>query len=143
VESVLVEVEQVSDNHINLFSKAIDEAQAELDRLTRAQEEAHARITALRQGLSVADQKAAQHPEDIAPPSPTVGTAAEKVRLFRERFRGRTDVFPVGGKTRDLANQAIRRLARTNGFGAYVASRRQGAQNVRIGRSYPIHSGES
>jgi hypothetical protein len=29
------------------------------------------------------------------PPSPTPGTPAEKIRLFRSLFRGREDIFPT------------------------------------------------
>jgi superfamily II DNA or RNA helicase len=76
-----------NEHQPDLFAKAVDEAQAELDRLTKAQAEARAKVAALRQGVSDRGQ-------DAAPPLLLPETAAEKVRLFRERFRGRADVFP-------------------------------------------------
>lgn len=79
-------------DHPDLFAKAIDEAQAELDRLSKAQAEARARLSALRRGLPDYDSRGAAGVVDV--PSPVPETAAEKVRLFRERFRGRVDVFP-------------------------------------------------
>lgn len=82
------------ENPNNLFSKAIDEAQAELDRLTRAQAEVRAKLTALRQVTLPSTQGQIPIPEiEANTPSRDPGTAAEKVHLFQERFRGRTDVF--------------------------------------------------
>lgn len=83
------------ENPNNLFSKAIDDAQAELDRLTRAQAEVRAKLTALRQVTLPSTQGQIPIPEiETTTPSRDPGTAAEKVHLFQERFRGRTDVFP-------------------------------------------------
>lgn len=85
----------MDENPSNLFSKAIDEAQAELDRLTRAQAEACAKLAALRQAaLPATAHTALVQRTDTSTTSSPAQTAAEKVRLFRERFRGRTDVFP-------------------------------------------------
>lgn len=83
------------ENPNNLFSKAIDEAQAELDRLTRAQVEVRAKLATLRQVTLPVTQGQIPIPEiETNTASRDPGTAAEKVHLFRERFRGRTDVFP-------------------------------------------------
>jgi len=84
----------VDENPNNLFTKAIDEAQAEVDHLTRAQAEARAKLAALRQGVLATTQTAAISGADASITSSPPRTAAEKVRLFRERFRGREDVFP-------------------------------------------------
>jgi integrase len=46
----------VDENPNNLFSKAIDEAQAEIDRLARAQDEVRAKLAALRQATPMADR---------------------------------------------------------------------------------------
>lgn len=76
-----------------LFNKAIDEAQAEVERLARAQTEARAKLAALRQAAlpTVAQTGLIQsgNPFMVVPQ-----TAAAKIHLFKERFRGRTDVFP-------------------------------------------------
>ena len=76
----------------DLFAKAIDEAEAEVERLTRARAEARAKVESLRQALTeTAPIRCDVSPAvDFRPPQ----TSADKVRLFRERFRGRPDVFP-------------------------------------------------
>jgi len=75
----------------DLFAKAIGEAEAELERLTRAQAEARAKVAALRQSLAVPIPPICPIPTaPYAPPR----TSTEQVHLFRERFRGRSDVFP-------------------------------------------------
>ena len=76
----------------DLFAEAINKAEAELDRLTRAQAEARAKVAALRQSLTdVARIRCdANTTASATPPR----TSAEKIHLFRERFRGRPDVFP-------------------------------------------------
>ena len=73
----------------DLFAQAIDQAEAELERLTRAQAEARAKVAALRQSLAGPSCHAIP-----TVPSATPRTSAEQVHLFRERFRGRPDVFP-------------------------------------------------
>jgi len=83
-----------NDDQRDLFAKAILDAEAELDRLAKAQAEVQARVAALRQARPDGSQKAAPASANADVPSPPPETAAEKVRLFRERFRGRTDVFP-------------------------------------------------
>jgi hypothetical protein len=75
----------------DLFAKAIDEAEAELERLTRAQAEARAKVAALRQSLAVPIPPSCPIP---TAPCATPRTSTEQVHLFRERFRGRPDVFP-------------------------------------------------
>ncbi len=84
----------MNENPSNLFTKVIDEAQAELDRLARAQAEARTKLTALRHAALPAAQIAFIPSADAFIASSPPQTAAEKVRLFRERFRGRADVFP-------------------------------------------------
>jgi superfamily II DNA or RNA helicase len=76
----------------DLFAKAIDEAEAEVERLTRARAEARAKVESLRQALTeTAPIRCDVSPAvDFRPPQ----RSADKVRLFRERFRGRPDVFP-------------------------------------------------
>ena len=78
----------------DLFAKAIEEAQEELDRLTKAQAEARAKVAALRRALPDGRTTVAEPRDVVDVPSPLPETAAEKVRLFRECFRGRVDVFP-------------------------------------------------
>jgi hypothetical protein len=60
----------VDKNQQDLFAKVIDEAQAELDRLTRAQSEARARVASLRQALPDAGQNPALAVEVVASPTP-------------------------------------------------------------------------
>jgi hypothetical protein len=76
----------------DLFAKAIDEAEAEFERLTRAQAEARAKVMALRQSLTdVAPIRSDVTPmAQSTPPRKSTG----KVRIFGEHFRGRSDVFP-------------------------------------------------
>jgi len=76
----------------DLFAKVIDEAEAELERLTRARAEARAKVESLRQ--SPTETVPMHHDASPAPAATSVRTSAEKVRLFQERFRGRPDVFP-------------------------------------------------
>ena len=76
----------------DLFAKAIDEAEAELERLTRARAEARAKVESLRQSLT--ETVPVHRDASPAPTATSVRTSAEKVRLFKERFRGRPDVFP-------------------------------------------------
>jgi superfamily II DNA or RNA helicase len=84
----------VDEKPRNLFTKAIDEAQAEFDRLTQAQAEARAKLAALHQAALPTTQTTLISGADasLTPSSPR--TTADKIRLFRERFRGREDVFP-------------------------------------------------
>jgi hypothetical protein len=83
-----------NDNQPDLFAKAIGEAQAELERLTKAQAEARTKVAALRRALPGMGQEGLPADQDAVAPSPLPETAAEKVCLFRGRFRGRADVFP-------------------------------------------------
>jgi superfamily II DNA or RNA helicase len=94
-ETLRVRFADLDENPNDLFAKAIEEAQAELDRLTREQAEVRAKLVVLRDGAPAATRGKTPTAEvDATTPSAVPATAAEKVRLFRERFRGRTDVFP-------------------------------------------------
>lgn len=84
---------RVSGNSGDLFSKAIDEAQAELDRLVRAQTEARAKLEALRKTTAPASKQVALV-TDAGASLKSPRNATDKVRLFQECFSGRKDVFP-------------------------------------------------
>jgi hypothetical protein len=71
----------------------IAKAESELAALAQAREQAVARLAALRSagpGTSAPPQLRLP----IAHGAPAPRTGAEKIRLFRSLFRGRTDVFP-------------------------------------------------
>jgi hypothetical protein len=83
-----------NQDHPDLFAKAINEAQAELDRLSRAQAEARAKVAALRRALPDGSSTVTERRDFADLHSPLPEAAAAKVHLFRESFRGRADVFP-------------------------------------------------
>jgi hypothetical protein len=78
------------------FRAAITAAEEQLAALSRAQEEARARLTALREsaGGRIAAPRQVALPIVTDVPLSPLATAADKIRLFRTLFRGRTDVFP-------------------------------------------------
>ena len=68
-----------------------------LARLERERAETEAHITALRRDLAAHDPPTVPEPQpEHGAPSPgTPRTSAEKVKLFRELFRGRPNVYPT------------------------------------------------
>jgi hypothetical protein len=75
----------------------IAKAEALLSRLEAERDQAYARLTALRAHLAAlgqAEPGIRVHPP-TALPQPTPRSPEEKVRLFRQLFRGRGDVFPT------------------------------------------------
>jgi hypothetical protein len=71
----------------------IEKAEAELAALGHAREQTLARLAALRASGSPSGAPP-QLRLPIANGAPAPRTGAEKIRLFRTLFRGRTDVFP-------------------------------------------------
>ncbi len=75
---------------------AIAQEDALIARLENEQVEARGRIAGLRAELSaLGAEPEIQISLPVRPPGPVPRTAAEKVRLFRDLFRGRGDVFPT------------------------------------------------
>ena len=77
--------------------RQIAEAEALLSRLEAERTQTRARLAALRAELASQEtsETAVRVPVPATSPPPVPGSAAEKVRLFRGLFRGRTDVFPT------------------------------------------------
>jgi hypothetical protein len=75
----------------------IAKAEVLLSRLEAEQAQARTRLAALQAELAAleAAEPAVLVPVPATPPRPIPANAAEKVRLFRTLFRGRTDVFPT------------------------------------------------
>jgi superfamily II DNA or RNA helicase len=75
----------------------ITKAEALLSRLEAEREQAYARLTALRADLAALGQAepGIRVHLPMALPQPTPRSPEEKVRLFRQLFRGRGDVFPT------------------------------------------------
>ena len=79
------------------LARAIGEAEANVRRLDAAHGEAKARLGALRAELAELDARSETPAKSktVAPSKNEPRTPAEKVKLFRELFRGRPDVYPT------------------------------------------------
>ena len=80
------------------IASAIAEAEAELRRLEGERTAVAARLAGLRNELAAIDGRRPDAPRDttlVAPPPEAPRTPGEKVRLFRELFRGRPDIYPT------------------------------------------------
>ena len=77
--------------------RQIAEAEALLSRLEAERTRTRTRLAELRAGLASEETSgtAVGEPAPATSPQSAPGSAAEKVRLFRSLFRGRTDVFPT------------------------------------------------
>ena len=77
--------------------REVAEAEALLTRFEAEQERARARLAALRAELAAQGQAepGIRVPLRLALPQPVPRSPEEKVRLFRQLFRGRADVFPT------------------------------------------------
>jgi len=75
----------------------VAEAEALVSRLDGERDHVHARLTALRAALTALGQAEPGIRVHLpgAPPRPVPRSPEEKVRLFRQLFRGRGDVFPT------------------------------------------------
>lgn len=73
----------------------IDEEDGRLRRLTAAHAEAKTHVAALRAKLTALDQAPATPRESSGPLAASPGSPAEKVKLFRQLFRGRDDLYPT------------------------------------------------
>jgi hypothetical protein len=71
---------------------AVAKEEAGLRRLEAEQEEAHVRLSVLRSELAALDPVPAPAP---APFTAGPRTPADKVKLFRQLFRGRPDMYPT------------------------------------------------
>jgi hypothetical protein len=79
---------------LNEVLEDIAREEARLLELERTREEARSRIASLRAELDAAPARLPL-PLPLAPNGKVPHTPAEKVKLFRSLFRGRTDVFPT------------------------------------------------
>ncbi len=77
------------------LESAIAKQEASLRRLADEQAEAKARLSALQCELAALDQVPAPAPEPTAPLPGGPRTPADKVKLFRQLFRGRPDLYPT------------------------------------------------
>jgi superfamily II DNA or RNA helicase len=77
------------------LTKAIDDVEANLRRLESEHTQAQARLDKLRAQLAELDARHQDPPKQniIKPSQSTPRTAAEKVELFRQLFRGRSDIY--------------------------------------------------
>ena len=98
-------------------------AESDLERIEALRTAAKARIAALRNELATLDP--ASRP---VAPEPLSGlatrTPADKVKLFRQLFRGRPDLYPTRFVSKKPASQGMRRPARTNSCPVSASSRR-------------------
>jgi len=75
------------------LSTEIAETEATLRKLELSRVEAEARLHALRAALAEIDEQESENAPVVSTPGPQ--TPAEKVKLFRQLFRGRPDLYPT------------------------------------------------
>jgi superfamily II DNA or RNA helicase len=121
------------------LASALEEEEARLRRLETERADARARAEALRAQLAVLDEAPVARRETVTTSVTAPRSPAEKVRLFRQLFRGRDDLYPTrfvskktgkpgyapacsnkwevglcalktGGKCSDCTNQAFRQV---------------------------------
>ena len=73
---------------------AIAREEAKIGRLEGELQETRAVLESLRAELSAQRLSSSTHPLPLIPATPVPVTSAEKVSLFRSRFRGRDDIYP-------------------------------------------------
>src|SRR5690242_16870764 len=80
----------------NELLRDLARAEAQLAALDRSRDEMRARIESLRAELDSTPALSLVSPQlSLVPSSRLPQTSADKVKLFRSLFRGRTDVFPT------------------------------------------------
>ena len=77
------------------LAATVDEEEAQLRRLEAEHAETKARVDALRAKLAALDEAPRDHGQSRDPAATPPQSPAEKVRLFRQLFRGRADLYPT------------------------------------------------
>lgn len=127
----------LDENPNNPFSKAIEEAQGELDRLARAQAEVRAKLVALRQGAP-ATTKGTPSAAEVDATTPSFPSRPQRRSTsFGSAFAVALTSFLAGGKTRSPASRGTHLRVRMSGSAAFAVNPRLGALIVPARHSCP------